>query len=102
MMCSLCCATRERTSTGAAMTEGRQLTVRRWKARWARWSCCETRALTSTSAAMEGQVGALELLRDAGADLAAADKQGKTPLDVALEKGHEAAAALLRDATNKH
>jgi ankyrin repeat protein len=40
-------------------------------------------------------VGALELLRDAGADLTAADEEGKTPLDVALEKGHEAAAALL-------
>ena len=47
-------------------------------------------------------MGALELLRDAGADLTAADKQGKTPLDVALEKGHEAAAAQLREATSKH
>ena len=52
--------------------------------------------------APEHQSKVAAALRDAGADLAAADKQGKTPLDVALEKGHEAAAALLREATSKH
>ena len=42
------------------------------------------------------RVDVLAVLREKGADLTAADKQGKTPLDVALEKGHEAAAELLR------
>ena len=39
-----------------------------------------------------------QLLLDAGADPNARDAQGKTALDVALEKGHQRVAAVLQSA----
>lgn len=48
------------------------------------------------AAAQNGQIEMIRLLLNSGADLQAKNKDGKTALDLANDKGHTLAAALLR------
>ena len=50
------------------------------------------------TAAFTGNISVLETLLAAGGDASAPDKKGNSPLDVARERGHPEAAALLHDA----
>ena len=54
-------------------------------------------ALMCAAAGAGGQEGAIALLLDRGADLAATDDEGTTALMCAAENGHTATAALLLD-----
>jgi len=53
-------------------------------------------ASVMTTAAAEGNVEVVKILLDAGGDVNVRTKDGKTPLAMALEKGHTGIAELLR------
>jgi uncharacterized protein len=48
------------------------------------------------SAAINGDIEMIRLLLNYGADLQVANKDGKTPLDLATQKGHQSASLLLK------